>query len=105
MFLRIYVNLKTGYALLVALFFWLLGLGIFSYCYHASVFWFILLFHIIQQEYYSYDATYRNWLKIELDNAAVPPAELSSEEKERAIAAARETLKSSSCLLLSKFTS
>nr|XP_029118750.1 nuclear pore complex protein NUP107 isoform X2 [Elaeis guineensis] len=52
------------------------------------------------QEYYSCDATYRNWLKIELENAAVPPAELSSEEKEKAIAAARETLKSSLLLLL-----
>lgn len=52
------------------------------------------------QEYYSCDATYRNWLKIELENAAVPPAELSSEEKEQAITTARETLKSSLLLLL-----
>ncbi|KAG1326352.1 nuclear pore complex protein NUP107 [Cocos nucifera] len=52
------------------------------------------------QEYYSCDATYRNWLKIELENASVPPPELSSEEKEKAIAAARETLKSSLLLLL-----
>lgn len=50
-------------------------------------------------EYYSCDATYRNWLKIELENAEVPYLELSSEEKERAAAAARETLISSLLLL------
>lgn len=50
--------------------------------------------------YYSCDATYRNWLKIELANSAVPPTELSPEEKENAIAAARETLRSSLSLLL-----
>ncbi|XP_073009104.1 nuclear pore complex protein NUP107 [Typha latifolia] len=52
------------------------------------------------QEYYSCDATYRNWLKIEMENAVVPPAKLSSEEKDRAFAAARETLSSSLSLLL-----
>lgn len=52
------------------------------------------------RDYYSCDATYRNWLKIELETAAVPPADLSSEEKERAIAAASESLNSSLALLL-----
>lgn len=52
------------------------------------------------REYYSCDATYRNWLKIELENSSVPPTDLSSEEKEHAIAAARETLGSSLSLLL-----
>lgn len=52
------------------------------------------------RDYYSCDATYRNWLKIEWENAAVPPADLSSEEKERAIAAASESLNSSLALLL-----
>ncbi|XP_060972086.1 nuclear pore complex protein NUP107 [Cannabis sativa] len=51
-------------------------------------------------EYYSCDATYRNWLKIEVDIAEVPPVKLSLEEKERTILAARETLKSSLLLLL-----
>ncbi|CAK9179846.1 unnamed protein product [Ilex paraguariensis] len=51
-------------------------------------------------EYYSCDATYRNWLKIELENAVVSPLELSNEEKQRAVAAAREALKSSLLLLL-----
>lgn len=55
-----------------------------------------------QSEYYSCDATYRNWLKIELENAEVPYLELSSEEKERAAAAARETLSSSLLLLQSE---
>lgn len=53
-------------------------------------------------EYYSCDATYRNWLKIELENAEVPPLELSFEEKQRAISAAKETLNSSLLLLLRK---
>lgn len=53
-------------------------------------------------EYYSCDATYRNWLKIELANAEVPPLELSVEEKQRAITAAKETLNSSLSLLLKK---
>ncbi|KAL5538285.1 hypothetical protein UlMin_046327, partial [Ulmus minor] len=52
-------------------------------------------------EYYSCDATYRNWLKIELDNAEIS-LELSSEEKQRAISAAKETLNSSLSLLLRK---
>ncbi|XWS18791.1 hypothetical protein CRYUN_Cryun32bG0075200 [Craigia yunnanensis] len=51
-------------------------------------------------EYYSCDATYRNWLKIELSNADVSLVELSVEEKERAIAAAQETLNLSLSLLL-----
>ncbi|KAJ6844178.1 nuclear pore complex protein NUP107 isoform X2 [Iris pallida] len=51
-------------------------------------------------EYYSCDATYRNWLKIELEISAVPSADLSSEEKENAIAAAKEVLNSSLSLLL-----
>ncbi|KAJ8755759.1 hypothetical protein K2173_024303 [Erythroxylum novogranatense] len=50
-------------------------------------------------EYYSCDATYRNWLKIELENAEVPPAELSADEQQRAISAAKETLNSSMELL------
>lgn len=49
-------------------------------------------------EYYSCDATYRNWLKIELENAEVSPLELSLEEKQRSISTAKETL--NSCLLL-----
>ncbi|CAK7356483.1 unnamed protein product [Dovyalis caffra] len=53
-------------------------------------------------EYYSCDATYRNWLKIELDNAEAPPLDLSVEEKQRATAAAKETLNSSMSLLLSE---
>ncbi|XP_020575766.1 nuclear pore complex protein NUP107 isoform X2 [Phalaenopsis equestris] len=56
------------------------------------------------REYYSCDASYRNWLKLELENSAVPPGDLSSEEKERAIAAARETLNSSVSLLISEGT-
>ncbi|KAI8026170.1 Nuclear pore complex protein NUP107 [Camellia lanceoleosa] len=53
-------------------------------------------------EYYSCDATYRNWLKVELENVEVSPLELSVEEKQRAIAAAEETLNSSFSLLLRK---
>ncbi|XP_064946540.1 nuclear pore complex protein NUP107-like [Musa acuminata AAA Group] len=52
------------------------------------------------REYYACDATYRNWLKFELENAAIAPAELSSEEKDRAAATALETLDSSLSLLL-----
>lgn len=55
-----------------------------------------------QSEYYSCDATYRNWLKIESEIVEVPPLELSLEEKQRAIAAAKETLHSSLALLLRK---
>ncbi|KAI4355403.1 hypothetical protein L6164_004182 [Bauhinia variegata] len=50
-------------------------------------------------EYYSCDATYRNWLKIELENAEVPAPELSLEEKEGAISAGKETLNASFSLL------
>ncbi|KAJ6701141.1 NUCLEAR PORE COMPLEX PROTEIN [Salix koriyanagi] len=53
-------------------------------------------------EYYSIDATYRKWLKIELENGEVPPLELSVEEKQRATVAAKETLNSSMALLLRK---
>lgn len=53
-------------------------------------------------EYYSCDATYRNWLKIELEKAEVPPDELSVEEKQRAISTAKETLDSSLSLLFRK---
>lgn len=61
------------------------------------------LSHYNQREYYACDATYRNWLKFELENGAIPPSELSSEEKDRAIAAAVETLNTSLTLLLSKY--
>ncbi|GAV61419.1 Nup84_Nup100 domain-containing protein [Cephalotus follicularis] len=50
-------------------------------------------------EYYSCDATYRSWLKIELENADVSPHELSPDEKQRAVVAARETLNVSVSLL------
>ncbi|GFY97219.1 hypothetical protein Acr_11g0015250 [Actinidia rufa] len=53
-------------------------------------------------EYYSCDATYRNWLKVELENAEISPLELSVEEKQRAISAAMETKNSSLLLLLRK---
>ncbi|XP_074268244.1 nuclear pore complex protein NUP107 [Silene latifolia] len=53
-------------------------------------------------EYYSCDARYRNWLKIQLENAEVSPSELSTEEKNRAIFAAKETLDSSLLLLQRK---
>ncbi|KMT04794.1 hypothetical protein BVRB_7g169670 [Beta vulgaris subsp. vulgaris] len=53
-------------------------------------------------EYYSSDATYRNWLKYELENAEVSPYELSVEEKQKVIAAAKEALSSSLLLLLRK---
>lgn len=53
-------------------------------------------------EYYSCDATYRNWLKIEIENAEISPLELSMEEKQRAIATAKETLTSSLFLLKGK---
>ncbi|KAI7735809.1 hypothetical protein M8C21_000571 [Ambrosia artemisiifolia] len=48
-------------------------------------------------EYYSCDATYRNWLQIELENAG---NDVSKEEKERAYMVAMETLSSSMALLL-----
>lgn len=53
-------------------------------------------------EYYSCDATYRKWLKIEQENAEVSAVELSQEEKERGSAAAREALQSARSLLLRK---
>ncbi|KAL9304256.1 hypothetical protein ACSQ67_021519 [Phaseolus vulgaris] len=56
------------------------------------------------REYYSCDATYRNWLKIEVENAEVPVTEISLEEKERSISAAKETLKASLSLLQRKET-
>ncbi|CAN0877923.1 Nuclear pore complex protein NUP107 [Linum grandiflorum] len=51
-------------------------------------------------EYYSCDATYRKWLKVELANAEVPPTGLFVEEKQRAVTAAREALDCSLSLLL-----
>ncbi|RAL46345.1 hypothetical protein DM860_015338 [Cuscuta australis] len=50
-------------------------------------------------EYYSCDATYRNWLQIELENAEISPLELSDEEKQREAAAAREALQASLLLV------
>uniref|UniRef100_A0A7N0RJF5 Nuclear pore complex protein n=2 Tax=Kalanchoe fedtschenkoi TaxID=63787 RepID=A0A7N0RJF5_KALFE len=50
-------------------------------------------------EYYSCDATYRNWLKFEVENAEVSSDDLSSEEKIRATVAAKEALESSLSLL------
>ncbi|KAL6908067.1 hypothetical protein ACP4OV_002237 [Aristida adscensionis] len=50
-------------------------------------------------EYYSLDATYRSWLKVEMENAAVSPEMLSVEEKDQAVAAARETLELALLLL------
>ncbi|KAK6911833.1 Nuclear pore protein 84/107 [Dillenia turbinata] len=51
------------------------------------------------REYYTCDATYRNWLNIELENSEVPSPELSMEEKHRANLAAKETLDASLALL------
>ncbi|XP_057746155.1 nuclear pore complex protein NUP107 [Arachis stenosperma] len=51
------------------------------------------------REYYSCDATYRNWLKLELENAEVPASDLSLEEKKRAISTAEEMLTASLSLL------
>ncbi|MFS7974637.1 putative nuclear pore protein [Helianthus anomalus] len=54
-------------------------------------------------EYYSCDATYRNWLQIELENAenaANAGNDVSDEEKQRANMVAMETLSSSMALLL-----
>lgn len=62
----------------------------------------LLFCHVKQNVYYSCDATYRNWLKIELENAEISPLELSDEEKNRAVTAARETLQTSLLLLKSK---
>ncbi|KAJ3681103.1 hypothetical protein LUZ60_015592 [Juncus effusus] len=49
--------------------------------------------------YYSWDATYRKWLNTEVQNARVPPDEISSEEKEASVAFARQTLNSALPLL------
>ncbi|PIA42962.1 hypothetical protein AQUCO_02000426v1 [Aquilegia coerulea] len=49
------------------------------------------------REYYSCDATYRNWLKIEMENEQ--DSLVSLEERQRAIGAAKETLDSSMLLL------
>ncbi|KAI9102934.1 hypothetical protein K1719_023373 [Acacia pycnantha] len=54
--------------------------------------------------YYSCDATYRNWLNNELENAEVPVPDLSREEKERTISTAKETLNASLSLLERKET-
>ncbi|KAK9756015.1 hypothetical protein RND81_01G067200 [Saponaria officinalis] len=54
------------------------------------------------REYYSCDATYRNWLKIQLENSEISNHELSAEEKHKAVFAANETLSSSLLLLLRK---
>ncbi|KAF3585868.1 hypothetical protein F2Q69_00031695 [Brassica cretica] len=51
-------------------------------------------------EYYSCDAKYRNWLKFQVENAEV--TDLSEEENQKAIVAAKETLDSSLLLLLRK---
>lgn len=64
----------------------------------------ILIIRLEQNEYYSCDAKYRNWLKIKLENAEVSPIDLSMDEKQRAISAAKETLNSSLSLLLSKLS-
>ncbi|KAK1434256.1 hypothetical protein QVD17_11176 [Tagetes erecta] len=48
-------------------------------------------------EYYSCDATYRNWLQIELETAGI---DVSNEEKQRANLVAAETLSTSMALLL-----
>lgn len=62
----------------------------------------IFFLGINQNEYYSCDAKYRNWLKIELANAEVSPHELSADEKHREVTAAKEALSSSLLLLESK---
>lgn len=51
------------------------------------------LIHYDQSEYYSCDATYRNWLKIDMENAEVAPHELSGEEKQRAVVAAKRNIR------------
>lgn len=61
---------------------------------------FLLVYVIQQNEYYSCDATYRNWLQIELETAGI---DVSNEEKQRANLVAAETLSSSMALLLSEF--
>ncbi|KAL3694255.1 hypothetical protein R1sor_007906 [Riccia sorocarpa] len=51
------------------------------------------------REYYACDALFRNWLKIEQGNSAVPNNELSSDEYERAAAAAQQALDAAYSLL------
>ncbi|KAM0928971.1 hypothetical protein ACQ4PT_001926 [Festuca glaucescens] len=51
-------------------------------------------------EYYSLDATYRGWLRCEMENSSVPPDMLSAEEKDQAVAAATQTLELAFLLLL-----
>jgi len=50
-------------------------------------------------EYYSLDATYRGWLRCEMENSSVPPEMLSAEEKDQAVAAATQTLELAFLLL------
>lgn len=73
------------------------------FLFHRFIPYDVYVSFICQSEYYSCDATYRKWLKIEQENAEVSAVELSQEEKERASAAAKETLQSASSLLLSKW--
>lgn len=51
------------------------------------------------REYYTCDALYRTWLKLEQANVEVPHGELSTEEKERAASAAQQALDAASSLL------
>ncbi|CAM6108841.1 unnamed protein product [Calypogeia fissa] len=51
------------------------------------------------REYYTFDALYRTWLKIDHANVEVPPAELSMEEKQRAASSAQQALDAASTLL------
>ncbi|GAB2250050.1 hypothetical protein Droror1_Dr00013409 [Drosera rotundifolia] len=53
-------------------------------------------------EFYCCDATYRNWLNIELENSEVSPLDLSLEERQRAITTAEETISSSLSVLQRK---
>ncbi|ERN05569.1 nuclear pore complex protein NUP107 isoform X1 [Amborella trichopoda] len=54
------------------------------------------------KEYYSCDATYRKWLKADLENTDVPLLDLSLEEREKAIVAAKEALSAALALLQRK---
>lgn len=62
----------------------------------------VIAFVVRQHEYYSLDATYRGWLRCEMENSSVPPEMLSAEEKDQAIAAATQTLELAFLLLESK---
>ncbi|KAL9274262.1 Nuclear pore complex protein NUP107-like protein [Drosera capensis] len=53
-------------------------------------------------EFYSCDATYRNWLNIELESSEVSPLDLSLEERQRAITTAEETISSALSVLQRK---